>query len=187
MRAAIFALIWISHAYLMFFHREKMGAEESDNAADPIYSKLRANLAFTAVSVAMAFGFLLSLVQHEGHLAILIIGCCIYLGGMLLRIWAIKVLGRFFTFEIGIRGGHEVIQNGPYRILRHPSYTGYLLMLIGSGIAMENPLIAGAVLIGAFSFLVLRISQEEKMLAQHFGEKYVAYQKRTYRLIPFLY
>src|SRR5262249_1254451 len=83
-------------------------------------------------------------------------------GGFAVRIWAIRELGRFFTVAVGIQQGHHVIQDGPYRFVRHPSYSGSLLALIGVGCLTFNWL--GLILIAICTFwaYAIRIPVEEK-------------------------
>ena len=115
------------------------------------------------------------------------VGAAIMICGILFRQYAIFTLGKFFTATIQIKKDHELIQTGPYRYIRHPSYLGILIMALGLGIAMANwvSLILCVVLpaIG----LIRRIQFEEKELEQHFGKKYQDYIKNTRRVIPFIY
>jgi protein-S-isoprenylcysteine O-methyltransferase Ste14 len=108
-------------------------------------------------------------------------------GGVALRIWAIRHLGRFFTVNVGIQQGHKVIQDGPYRFVRHPSYTGSVLALTGLGFLTFNWL--GLVLIVTCTWLAyaLRIPVEEKVLMAQFGREYVEYAAHTKKLIPGIY
>jgi protein-S-isoprenylcysteine O-methyltransferase Ste14 len=108
-------------------------------------------------------------------------------GGVALRIWAIRHLGRFFTVNVGIQQGHEVIQDGPYRFVRHPSYSGSVLALVGVACLTFNWL--GLILIVICTLLAyaLRIPVEEKALFAQFGRQYADYAARTKRLIPWVY
>jgi len=107
--------------------------------------------------------------------------------GLALRIWAIRHLGKFFTVDVGIQQGHTVIQDGPYRFVRHPSYSGSLLALVGVGCLTFSWL--GFFLIVACTLLAyaLRISVEEKALLAKLGAQYAEYTARTKRLIPGIY
>ena len=109
------------------------------------------------------------------------------IGGVALRIWAIRHLGRFFTVDVGIQHGHQVIQDGPYRFVRHPSYTGSVLALVGLGFLTFNWL--GLILIVTCTLLAyaLRIPVEEKALLAQFGAEYEKYAAKTKRLIPGIY
>jgi protein-S-isoprenylcysteine O-methyltransferase len=112
---------------------------------------------------------------------------CIIASGIGIRIWAIRHLGRFFTVDVGIQPGHRVVQDGPFRFVRHPSYSGSLLALAGIGCLTLNWL--GLILIITCTSLAyaLRIPVEEKALLAQFGPQYAEYTARTKRLIPWIY
>jgi protein-S-isoprenylcysteine O-methyltransferase len=111
----------------------------------------------------------------------------IFGAGLVLRWYSILHLGRFFTVNVAIAADHQLVDTGPYRFVRHPSYTGALLAFIGFALVLRNW--ASVLMISvpiAFAFLY-RISVEERALVQALGERYRAYIKRTKHLIPFVY
>jgi len=137
-------------------------------------------------------GFFLSrhitVLNWPPHSAVIIgVAVLLLVGGVALRVWAIRRLGIFFTVAVGIQHGHRVIQDGPYRFVRHPSYTGSLIALTGVGFLTFNWL--GLILIVICTLLAyaLRISVEEKALLAEFGSEYQEYAARTKRLIPAVY
>ena len=99
---------------------------------------------FFGVIASIAAGFLLAFrLEHVGATVIdgwapVIVGTAILLAGAAFRIWAILSLGRFFTVTVTIQPEHRVVEDGPYRRLRHPSYTGLLAALLGVGLALGN-------------------------------------------------
>ena len=104
--------------------------------------------------------------------------------GIIVRQWSIAVLGRFFSPTIGVQEGQKVVETGPYRLVRHPSYTGVLLILVGVGLAFQS---LAAILVILLMFSIAyghRINEEEEVLVSELGEEYVKYMKRTKRLIP---
>ena len=106
--------------------------------------------------------------------------------GIAVRQWAIAVLGRFFSLSVQIQTDHHVVDRGPYRLVRHPSYTGALLSLLGLTLALKTwgaTLLLGIVFGIAFGY---RMHVEEKELSTELGNDYVRYVKRTKRLIPYL-
>jgi len=106
--------------------------------------------------------------------------------GILVRQWAIAVLGRFFSLTVRVAEDHRVVEKGPYRVVRHPSYTGVLITFIALGLAVQS---WGAllVLLGVFSLSFgYRMRVEENALLSELGEDYASYMKRTKRLIPYL-
>jgi len=115
------------------------------------------------------------------------IGSIIIWLGLTLRFWAVQTLGKYFRTTVMIQKDHTVIESGPYKILRHPSYTGDLLAIIGVGIGMDNWI--GLILMLLISLWAFhkRIVVEEQTLVQSLGCGYCDYMKRTKRLIPFIY
>jgi protein-S-isoprenylcysteine O-methyltransferase Ste14 len=115
------------------------------------------------------------------------IGVVLFVGGMILRWYSIIHLGRFFTVNVAIAADHQLVDTGPYRFIRHPSYTGALLAFIGFATVLRNwaSVLVISLPIG-FAFLY-RINVEERALIQALGERYRAYMKRTKRLIPLVY
>ena len=120
----------------------------------------------------------------HGGKAIVALGEIVAIGGIALRTWAILTLEKFFTFAVGIADDHVVVQDGPYRVLRHPGYAGALLALAGAGIAMRNWLSLLLIIVGPALALGVRILVEEATMAGALGADYQAYANRTARLIP---
>ena len=115
------------------------------------------------------------------------IGLVFVILGFVLRQRSIIVLGEFFTLVISIQKNQKLIQDGPYKYIRHPSYTGLFLEIVGVGLFLSNWLAIIIILILLFPSLIYRISIEEKVLVKEFGNEYTSYQKRTKKLIPFIY
>ena len=114
-------------------------------------------------------------------------GVAFFVVGVVLRWYSIIHLGRFFTVDVAIAADHQLIDTGPYRFVRHPSYTGALLAFIGFAMVLRNW--ASVLMISlpiALAFLY-RINVEERALVQALGERYRDYIKRTKRLIPLVY
>ncbi len=107
--------------------------------------------------------------------------------GLALRSWAIRVLGRQFTVDVGIQPGHELVRGGPYRWLRHPSYTGALLCFFGLGIGLGDWASFAVIAIAVTAAFVRRIRVEEAVLAEAFGRHWDDHARHTWRLLPFLW
>jgi len=120
---------------------------------------------------------------HGGQAAVAL-GEIVAVSGIVLRTWAILTLDRFFTFVVRIADDHIVVQNGPYRVLRHPGYAGAMLALVGAGIAMGNWLSLLIIIAGPGVVLGVRIRVEDATMAAALGPSYQAYASRTARLIP---
>jgi len=144
---------------------------------------------YAAVGLAVAISSFLSLARI-GRLASspasFSLGLCLMIGGMALREWAVISLGPYFSPKVELRVGHSLVERGPYRLIRHPAYTGLLMTMLGYSLSVLEPL--GA-LVSAVLFAIAfggRIRVEEKALEQELGRAYVEYEKRTKRLIPYL-
>jgi protein-S-isoprenylcysteine O-methyltransferase len=107
--------------------------------------------------------------------------------GQLLRWWSMATLGRLFTVYVAIRDGHHVVQSGPYRYIRHPSYTAILLVHLGAALCFGNALSAIALLVPVALALGYRMQVEEAALVEALGPSYREYMTRTKRLVPGLY
>jgi len=115
------------------------------------------------------------------------VGLCSFALGLLLRCYSIIYLGRFFTPNVAIAADHRLIDSGPYRFIRHPTYTGFLMILFGLGLSFGNLASLLIAFVPTLVCLLWRIRIEEKALAERFGERYRAYMQRTKRLIPLIY
>jgi protein-S-isoprenylcysteine O-methyltransferase len=116
-----------------------------------------------------------------------IVGTAIYVFGLALRWYAIIYLGRFFTVDVAIATDHRLIDSGPYRHVRHPSYTGALLVFLGIGLTLANWASLAAVTVPIFAVFARRMRIEEAALLEGLGAPYRAYMDRTKRLFPGIY
>lgn len=113
------------------------------------------------------------------------LGIALAVAGIALRWWAILTLGRFFTTSVTTRPGQTVVQAGPYRLVRHPSYTGMLLTVLGLLLSSANwiSLACFAIVLPGLAY---RIKVEEGALLGALGDPYRDYMRRTRRLVPFV-
>lgn len=114
------------------------------------------------------------------------VGAGILLVGMALRMTAIYQLGAAFTVDVAVSSSQKVKDNGLYKRVRHPSYTGGLLEIIGLSLTFNSWYPVFIINILVFIAMFYRIGIEEKALCKHFGAAYEDYMARTKRLIPFL-
>ena len=117
--------------------------------------------------------------------AVVLGGAVLTAAGMLFSVWARLTLGRNWSGTVTIKQDHELIQRGPYRIVRHPIYTGMLLAMLGTafiyGIAR---CFVGVPFVGLAFWLKVQI--EEQFMVQQFGAQYVHYRQQVRALIPFV-
>ena len=112
-------------------------------------------------------------------------GIALIVGGELFRLYAIRSLGRYFTFVVALQPGQQVVDRGPYRLIRHPSYTGALVTVFGLCLAMANWLSLLGI-VPVIPGYLYRIRVEEEALVAGLGDEYRAYQRRTKRIIPYI-
>lgn len=118
---------------------------------------------------------------------LVVIGGSVSAIGLAIRGWALRTLGRFFTMPITIAEDHRIIRDGPYRRLRHPSYTGGFLTALGLPIAMGSLAAVVFTLVACGAAYVYRIHLEEAALVRRFGDSYREYAAGTHRLFPGIY
>ena len=114
------------------------------------------------------------------------LGVGLFIVGGVLRLWPVFVLGRRFSGLVAIQPGHALVTSGLYGVIRHPSYLGVLVLLLGWALTFRS---SAGVLLAVLMFvpLVARMRSEERLLRSQFGAEYDAYRARTSRLIPGLY
>ena len=115
------------------------------------------------------------------------LGAAVFFFGLFFRWYSIRHLGKFFTVQVAISDDHRVIDTGPYKYIRHPSYTGGLLMCLGLGMCLANPISISILLLLPFVSFLWRMNIEEAALQTALGDSYAIYSSRTKRLIPFIY
>ena len=115
------------------------------------------------------------------------VGLVILLAGLVLRGWSFKALGQYFTHTVTVSSDQQVIASGPYRVLRHPSYTGIILAAIGVGLASANWADLVGLLLLTLTALLWRIRIEEAALMTTLGDRYRAYAAQHKRLVPLVW
>jgi protein-S-isoprenylcysteine O-methyltransferase Ste14 len=140
----------------------------------------------------IALDFLLTFLLPQAAIAwrrtsVFFVGICLMLLGTGLRWYSATILGTYFTFDVAVHGGQALIEAGPYRYIRHPSYTGALLTLLGFGLSLGNWAGLIAILSCMGAAYAYRIPIEEAALGAVLGESYRQYVRRTWRLVPFLF
>jgi protein-S-isoprenylcysteine O-methyltransferase Ste14 len=113
------------------------------------------------------------------------LGAALTLAGVAFAIWARMLLAGNWSSDVTLKRDHELIVGGPYALVRHPIYTGILLALIGTALAVEEWRAALAVVIVAIAFW-RKLRVEEAFMRRQFGETYARYVARVPALIPFV-
>jgi protein-S-isoprenylcysteine O-methyltransferase Ste14 len=115
------------------------------------------------------------------------VGRVILVAGLVLRGWSIMTLGEYFTGAVAVSADQRVVTVGPYRVLRHPSYTGLLLALAGLGLTAANWVSFAGVVVLPLAAILWRIHAEERALLATIGDRYRAYAAQHKRLIPLVW
>lgn len=140
---------------------------------------------------AWVLAFILAADVMLGHFrvgpALLGVSLLAFAGGLALRWYAILYLGRLFTVDVAIAPDHRLIDRGPYRWIRHPSYAGALLAFLGLGLCLGSLPALAMLLIPTAAAYRYRIAVEESALSRELGHAYSGYVGRTWRLLPGIY
>jgi protein-S-isoprenylcysteine O-methyltransferase Ste14 len=116
-----------------------------------------------------------------------LIGVALDLAGVAFAIWARLTLGRNWSgLVVTAQEGHELVQTGPYALVRHPIYTGLLLAIVGTALTL-GALASYLGVAAGVAGLLIRVHLEEKLMRERFGETHTAYRRRTWKLIPYLW
>lgn len=167
-----------------FFHRVDRGARRCDRGS---------NLALTALIVVGAVVACVCVQDvpdaafPSWQPAIFWIGIVLMGAGIMFRWYAIRALGSYFTHSVATRPDQTVVERGPYRWIRHPSYSGALIIVLGAGLATINWLALRLVLACAIIGYAYRVHVEEQALCEALGGAYRDYMRRTRRFIPFVW
>jgi protein-S-isoprenylcysteine O-methyltransferase Ste14 len=115
------------------------------------------------------------------------LGITLIVIGVAFRWYSIHELGKYFSVQLAVQPGQTIMKDGPYRWIRHPSYTGSLITMLGLGMAFTNWLCLVSVPLIVFVGFNYRANVEERMLITALGDSYREYMKGTKRFIPFIY
>ncbi|KAL7283933.1 hypothetical protein ACG7TL_001205 [Trametes sanguinea] len=133
--------------------------------------------------------------------------CVLGIAGGAIRVWCHRTLGKFFTWQMAVQSDHQLVTTGPYAIVRHPSYTGWLFMVAGSftlllskgsyfveagWLGKTSGKVVASTIVAYLSFvtvsLLSRMAKEDAVLRKEFGPQWEEWARRTpYRLIPYVY
>lgn len=111
----------------------------------------------------------------------------IFAAGFAIRWAAIVSLGKAFSANVAIRDTQALYRSGLYGVVRHPSYTGMLIIFAAIGLETNNWISAAIVILFPAAALLYRIRVEEAALLRGFGGQYASYCLSTKRLIPGIY
>lgn len=113
-------------------------------------------------------------------------GLALAVAGIVFAIWAILTLGRHYDLELELHRDHELVRAGPYRLVRHPVYTGLALHFAGACLATGNLVLVAGTLLVSYPALYARAAAEERLLRARFGAAYEAYAHEVGMLVPLI-
>ena len=181
---AVYELVYVN----LFLERRLRGGTKHD--ADRlsrflIFGAMAASfgLAWPASSLV---GTIIAAARPDLRAAVFYAGLGLMAGGLGVRQWAILTLGRYFAPDVSLERDHRLVEAGPYRYVRHPSYTGTFITIAGYGLALTNWLSLLVMLLIPGLAYGYRMRVEEQALIDTFGEEYRAYMRRTWRILPFI-
>jgi protein-S-isoprenylcysteine O-methyltransferase Ste14 len=180
-------LFWI--VFLWVFVPEARLIRTSSRSSSQAQDAGTLRLIVVGNNVAIFLGFVSSFVPLFAvpwSQLFFIFGTCLLFAGGILRRLCFRTLGKYFTGNVVVTSDQIVIERGPYRFVRHPSYTAGFMIFIGTGFALGNWLSIVFLFAGPCFVYFWRVRAEEKALLEMIGEPYRAYMARTKRFIPFL-
>lgn len=173
----------LSEAGLGLLKRSRDDSVDADGATLPTLWVTN----ILAVTAAVLASYRAAFADLNGGALTFVPGCALFGGGLALRWYSIWHLGRFFTANVAIHSRHEIIDTGPYRLIRHPSYTGALLAFLGLALCLDNWVSVVVLMLPVIWAFHRRIDIEEAALANALGSPYTNYMRRTKRLVPYVY
>jgi protein-S-isoprenylcysteine O-methyltransferase Ste14 len=114
------------------------------------------------------------------------VGLVLIVAGVAFALWAIVTLGRHYDLVPEVHQDHELVRAGPYRLVRHPIYTGLAIHFAGACLATGNLLLIAGTLFVTFPAFYVRARAEERLLRDRFGAAYDDYARRVGMLVPLL-
>lgn len=171
--------------YLCWTVIEPMLTGKGANTEDPNQDKGTFELYFAAKAITVIVSLALPTLGYNNMLHFYG-GAVLFVSGLVLRYHSIRTLGNFYSHFVTRKTGHQVIDQGPYRIIRHPSYAGMVIAHLGFVVFFFNPLGAAALLMLLIPAIVRRIHVEEEMLRNQV-DHYHEYARQRKRMVPFVW
>jgi protein-S-isoprenylcysteine O-methyltransferase Ste14 len=183
---AVAALVWLSTEAFLIARDRSSGKGTVTKDSRTRYLNAIATLLAIGIPIAFSFFPSLRVASIEGE-QVVWAGIAIMLAGFVLRHWSIMILGKYFRTTIELEAIHKVVQTGPYKYIRHPSYSGIILFFVGYSLAAGNWISLIVAILLPTAALLHRIRIEEVALVQGMGDEYREYQKKTKKLIPLIW
>lgn len=182
----LFVIVWIA----FFLYWQVMSANvKATRRIEPAASRIARATVFLLAILLMAYDripapWLYRQLYSQGAVAFWV-GAGITVAGLAFAVWARLHIGRNWSRSVTLKEDHELITSGPYRLVRHPIYTGILTGTVGSAIALAQ--VRGVISVVTIAILMwLKLRREERFMREHFGQRYDTYAQRVAALVPFV-
>lgn len=176
-------IYWIAYLW-SFFPEMKFMRKTKESAADA--GSVRVIVAGMQVGMFVAFFVSFFVPQFAARFVCFWIGIAMTAAGSLLRRHCFRILGDYFTYAVQVVDQQPVIDRGAYRWVRHPSYTGGMLMFIGIGVSLGNWVSLAILVVMSIAVYSYRVVVEERALVAKIGEPYRAFMAQRKRFIPWV-
>ena len=170
-------LLWL--AYWLIEARNTAPTQKSESLLTAVLYR-----GATIIGIILIFGLKRPLARlWPVSVPLLCVAVILMLCGFSFAIWARRHLGRYWSARVTLKEGHQLIESGPYDLVRHPIYSGLLLSMAATVMTIGSlrSVCGYALLVGA---LIFKLAAEERLLAANLGQAYRDYQKRVKALIP---
>lgn len=186
------SLLW------QFFYYAWVGSEiviaigtRTRNSSGNVHDRGTLYLLWAVILASMTVGISLSEASRIGYIPnahwLRIVTLGLLIAGLAIRWTAVITLGKSFSSNVAIHTTQTVMKSGLYRWMRHPSYTGLIVIFVAAGLHTRNWIAFLVITIPTTAALLYRIHVEEIALREHFGDEYIQYSRETRRLIPGIY
>jgi protein-S-isoprenylcysteine O-methyltransferase Ste14 len=142
---------------------------------------------FTAIFFAPPLEFLFLPALLPRGIGIELVGLVIILIGLAMRAWTRMTIGGMYSRYLRVTTGHVLVTDGPYRFVRHPGYTGFVIMALGLCIGYSSLIGLAAIPLLLLPGLAYRMQVEERLLTEQFGDEYRAYAAKSKKMIPWIW
>ncbi len=184
MSRMLYAMVLVAFVVVRFVYRRQRGERSAVRPGRERWLTRGMTVGVAAPALLWLGSPLLGFAQLPVPEALGWIGYALALLGVGVLAWAHATLGANFSPWLELRGDHALVTGGPYRWVRHPIYSSGLLLVLGTGLISGNLLVLLCPAAALTTLLLVRLPDEEAMLAREFGDEYTAWAAQTGRLLP---
>lgn len=175
-------LFLVSELFLLLFKRSKNNGQKLNK------DKRSLLILWVVIILSSTLGSFIAGYYYFLHIGnyyvLLYVGMAVCIIGFAIRWTAVIQLGKMFTVDVSITDEHNLKTTGLYKVVRHPSYLGLLLIIAGLAVCINNIVCLPVVIIPCYMAVSHRITVEERVLVAEFGQQYIDYKKRVNKLSP---